>query len=386
MGHERKGRILALDGLRGVAAAIVVAYHYLCFLHPKYIPDMTSEPVWFADLPIAIFWNGPFAVSIFFVLSGFVLSGAASRRHKTIISNLITRYIRLALPATVSVIFAWALLSIWPTATSDLAKTIESPSPWLEYTYQSDIPSFVEALRDGLIGIFAEGGSAFNNVLWTMRVELIGSVLIFGIYWIAKEPTRLVILGIVGFALLFYKHASYSAFILGAILHEIYKRGGFDDIGVRTGVLALLVGISVGALGEGAAERFGLPITKGALALGEATGLMPVIAAGLILFAVLTVERLSSALSVPFLQWLGRISFSLYLVHVPMLYTIFSVAIVERYLTGASTAIAFAFATLAIAHVFTRIVDEPSIRLLRKMRATMPPMQKQLMGYWSKKT
>ena len=74
-----KNRLPALDGLRGLAALSVVAYH--SFLRS---PDFSGASAtfqtdgaiaWWATLsPLRLLWDGKAAVWLFFVLSGYVLS------------------------------------------------------------------------------------------------------------------------------------------------------------------------------------------------------------------------------------------------------------------------------------------------------------------------
>jgi peptidoglycan/LPS O-acetylase OafA/YrhL len=132
-------RLTSLDGLRGVAALIVVCFHFACAFLPDLIPDQTGTLSWVIDTPIGILLNGPFAVSVFFVLSGFVVSNAAAKRRSPIYVNLPLRYIRLAVPVSASVIYAWALLKAAPTATTELNRIL--PHMWLKFTYQGSIPS-----------------------------------------------------------------------------------------------------------------------------------------------------------------------------------------------------------------------------------------------------
>ncbi|MGZ3217346.1 acyltransferase family protein [Paracoccus sp. T5] len=69
---SQTARIAPFDGLRGVAAVIVVMFHYLCMLHPSWAP-ISGEVKLLAHTPVNILWNGRLAVSVFFVLSGFVM-------------------------------------------------------------------------------------------------------------------------------------------------------------------------------------------------------------------------------------------------------------------------------------------------------------------------
>jgi len=371
-------RIAALDGLRGIAAFVVVVFHYLCFLYPSFIPDFSTDPVEIADTPLGILWNGPFAVSIFFVLSGFVLAGAADRRRNLIVSSLVTRYLRLAVPVLASVLLAWTLLKIWPTATASMQAALEDPSPWLNHTLQGDIPSIYAAFYDGLVGNFRWGGSPFNNVLWTMRIELLGSVGIFIIYWLTYGRVRLTALALAGVLLILapsLEFVPYLAFVLGALIYEAHVRGAFRNPSIQAGLLALFVGILLGAPGRGFAERWEFPVISGRLAVGEPQGIVPVVAAALILFAVLSLRPVAMVLTTAIPQWLGRVSFSLYLVHVPILYTLIAAAYLQIDWPPALLALCYMALALGLAHVFTLAVDEPCLRILKRVRTHLQPWE-----------
>jgi hypothetical protein len=71
--------------------------------------------------------------TVFFVLSGFVVSNAAAKRRS---SYLPLRYLRLAVPVLCSVFYGWALLKVIPTATTELNRIL--PHPWLQRTCQGD--------------------------------------------------------------------------------------------------------------------------------------------------------------------------------------------------------------------------------------------------------
>ena len=370
-------RLAALDGLRGVAALVVVVFHYLCLLHWHAVPVFSPDPPAIADTPLGLLWNGPFAVSVFFVLSGFVMAAAAHRRRAALLANAATRYLRLAIPVTASVLLAWALLAAMPDVSLRLAASEADPSPWLEFTHAGEIPGLHLALADGMLGNFLQGGSDFNNVLWTMQIELLGSLMLFAIYWLASGAWRLWLLlgaAIVIF-LLFSNH--YLGFIAGAGLYEMARRGWLDpdpDLRWRAALLpalALLLGVVLGAPSMGAHERLGLPHLPGLLRLGAPWSLWPVVAATLILYAALTLRPLGRLLSARLPQWLGRVSFGLYLVHVPPLYTLVAAAHLAGTLPAAVLGALYFAGVLLAAHLFTLAVDEPGQRGLRRLREWM---------------
>lgn len=365
------GRIAALDGLRGLAALVVVVFHFFCLLFPAFVPDYAPTPIWLADTPLGILWNGPFAVSVFFVLSGFVIAGAADRRHDLLVSNLITRYLRLAVPVTASVLLAWTLLSIFPTATADLRDAVDNPSAWLVNTHQGNIPSLGTAIFDGVIANFVRGGSGFNNVLWTMKIELIGSIGIFGIYWVSAGRARIILLAFVGFLVPVLTSPYYMAFVLGALIFEAHTRNRIRMPRSWMTWVAFAAGVALGAAGQGTAQRWGLPDLPGKLVIGNPVGIIPVLAAALILFAVIALPGVARFFSVSLLRWLGRVSFGLYLVHVPLLYTLVAVAYVRLDWSITMLATAYVLGAFVLAHLLTILIDEPTLRLLKPIRGRL---------------
>ena len=367
----RLGRIVAFDGLRGVAALTVVIFHFLALLYPYYTPAMLDSSAEVAHTPLHILWNGNFAVAVFFVLSGFVMAAAADRRPDSVVANSAARYMRLALPVTVSCVLAWLWLTAFPIATETLAVTVDEPSGWLLHTYQDDIKPVHYAVADGLAASFWRGHSGFNNVLWTMQIELLGSLGLFVLYRLAKGRARGPALLLSGSVIVLFLPEPYLAFVLGAGLYEAHKHGILRRLPTILPPLALALGILLGGPGVGAHERLGLPEVPEQWHLGAARGMVPIVAAALLLYATLTLRPVGLALSTTVPLWLGRVSFGLYLVHVPPLYTIVAWASVNEALPPALLAAAYFIGMLLLAWVFTITVDEPVIRRLAKLRAEL---------------
>ncbi|MWP39345.1 acyltransferase family protein [Rhodobacter sphaeroides] len=366
-------RIAAFDGLRGIAAAIVVLYHYLCLLHPHLTPSMGKTLTGFADTPLHLLWNGRFAVAVFFVLSGFVMAAAAERRRSALLTNLVTRYLRLALPVTVSCLVAWGWLSLFPDAATRLQSTLVQPSRWLALTYQEPLKPLWFAVADGMAGNFIRGFSRFNNVLWTMKFELLGSAGIFVLYFLTEGRVRLLALGAASLAVLIWLPDPYLGFVLGAGLYEAHRRGHLRPLpGLALPATALVAAVLLGSPGEGAHDRLHLPDVPEGWEVGEPRGLVPILAAALLLYAVLTLPALARIFATRLPLFLGRISFGLYLVHVPILYTVVCWAML-RGAPEALVASVFAALTLALAIGFTWLVDEPLLRRIAALRGRFAP-------------
>src|SRR6185312_1226739 len=106
------GRVRSLDGLRGLAALIVVEHHALLATVPWLagpygpgpLPTRGSLDWLLVYTPLHIFWAGQEFVVVFFVLSGFVLSLPIARGGRLRIASYYpARLIRLYLPV-------WGLL------------------------------------------------------------------------------------------------------------------------------------------------------------------------------------------------------------------------------------------------------------------------------------
>lgn len=183
-----------MEALRGFAALGVIVYHFLHgFIPPAYERTGTGlDDIFAVDRPFLLaFINGPFMVSIFFVLSSFVLTTRLVREpnRRAAVIAMMKRFPRL-FPLTLigsmlpAVLFAAGLMY-----NDHLGSIIQSP--WLERWGGVRVsegwpePSIIGAMVDSLL-LFESGLSGYNSALWTMKFELIGSLfaivtaLIFG--------------------------------------------------------------------------------------------------------------------------------------------------------------------------------------------------------------
>jgi len=364
-------RFESLDGLRGIAAVIVVLFHFFSAYVPKLLPEQTDDPWWGSDTPLAILYNGGFAVSVFFVLSGFVIANSAAKRHMPILFNLVSRYFRLAVPVLGGTLFAWALLALSPHTVAEL-KAVENHT-WLNWVYDGQMPGLLWAIKDALLGVFIHGQSLFNNVLWTMKIEMLGSLAIYLLYGLVGSQYRAQILIAASvLSVTGLRKPELAAFTIGALMREAYVHNRLTDSLVWP---ALAFGILFGAMMEGYSARLGLASSPNMLALGQPHQVWHVLAATSVLYAVLMSSRLRHLLSTKPARFLGDISFGLYLIHVPLLYTLFVPLFLEaRNSFGATAGLAGVFlsCSLALGYLFTLLVDRPTVALIRRAQYGMP--------------
>ena len=368
--YKKIFRIDAFDGLRGVAALAVAVYHYACLAHPTWTANMApSQQVW-VDTPIYLLINGPFAVALFFVLSGYVMAAAAERRASSFFSSSAARYLRLTVPAVASCIFAWTLLQGLPEAANRLASSLENPSRWLEFTYQREIPSLFLASLDGSVGVYWRGYSRFNNVLWTMQIELFGSLAVYALYTFSTGRVRLCLLIVGTLVLPLLTEPSYLAFGLGALLFENHRTGFLDRFvePLLTRILILIVAILLSFPGEGYHFRQGLPDVAEPWRLGEHRGYMHVLGATLFILATLYIRTLKAFFSQRLPLWLGRLSFSLYLIHVPILYTVVAFAYSDLIINKIIVFTGYLSLILVVSTIFERGIDRPLLKTLPIVR------------------
>lgn len=355
-----------LDGLRGVAAVVVVVSHFLSAFVPALVPEIASHnPSPLADTPLAVLWNGRFAVVIFFILSGFVVASSAVKRRGPLFLRLVLRYLRLAIPVLVSVLIAWVLLKLTPGVP---APYLAHPaSPWVLQLVTGSAPGLAHALSEGTFRFIVRGHSAINVPIWSMKLEIAGSLLLYTLYRLpGRAPVRLLIV----LALLtpWGRFSLYEGFWLGALLRELWLR---RELHMRWAPLFFAVGLFLGAPSDGFSKRAHLPHWCTALTLGDFTSLYAVLAALTVVAALFCSSKLQRFFNATPCQFLGRISFALYLLHVPLL----SVALRSRLLLEVPSILVllslwlplFLLLSIGLGYIGTVTFDEPVVRFNRRM-------------------
>ena len=233
-------REIQFDGLRGLAALIVLNSHFVCAFLPslnsKFFPEIFNEfnksnffISFFQFPPFSILFNGHAAVCVFFVLSGYVLSIPFHQRNiKKLYLRLFARYFRLNIPIVFVTLFSF-ILSKMNFYKNSLAGNL-SGSQWMTYWYDPSQMSLSEMIKSSIFEGILYGDDTFIAPLWTLKIEFIGSFLLIIYLIISFRKKQIYTLPLfLIFLAFFFKYQSiyYYLFVAGAFIKWIPNVKGF---------------------------------------------------------------------------------------------------------------------------------------------------------------
>ncbi|MGE0566319.1 MAG: acyltransferase family protein [Bacteroidia bacterium] len=322
------------EGLRGILALIVFAHHFILLFYSSvyygslhfsdYINNPYSSNLLLANTPLNLFMNGNWAVCMFFTLSGYVLTIKYFKTSKQDVlrNSALKRYFRLAIP-----IFGSALL-IFVLHKVGLFKDVSYPRTHSDFqfgkdlfTTDLDLPSF---LKTTFISIPLNGNNIYAPVYWTMQHEFLGAIFILAlllvIHKVEKKNLVLILLIVV---LLIAKKYYLTAFLFGCFLS--FNASLISIIKYKKTLLLFSLLLGTYLIGIPNIEEKALAKTIYSPFAGypnEIVILFHVLSSALILLFISQTNFIQKALSVKPLVWLGKISFSLYLIHLPLIFII----------------------------------------------------------------
>ncbi|WP_410507491.1 acyltransferase [Methanosarcina hadiensis] len=315
-----------LDGLRGIAAINVMIMHFFVALAPamvygsKYPSHFGSLDQIFSTTPLGLIGAGNFSVCIFFVLSGYVLTQKffKTKENSIIISSAVRRYPRLFIP-----VFAAVMLSYLLAATGLYHYYIDTMAVVAGSNYRNYwtfTPGILDAVRQAVWTSFFVGGAIqYNPVLWTMTMEFYGSMLVFTMALIFGSLKNRWTFYLAAFVL--FINSYYLAFIIGIVFSDIFTREKslFKTDNRIILLIILIFGLFLGSYPES-------PLTNNSLYGFLDNGLFEspkatyhIIGAGMIMYVLLNSKDLQHVFSSRVPVFLGKISYSLYLVHFPVI-------------------------------------------------------------------
>ncbi len=377
-GDGRSERYPALDALRGLAAATVVLHHFLV-VSPEWWDESYHSDFWVLKYtPLHVFWAGPEAVMLFFVLSGFVLSLPFYRGRVSVKRFLTRRVFRIYPAYVVAVLLAVAL------AATISRHGISSLSGWFNLVWIAPVSAADVVRAVLLIDVFdpIRMDPPFWSLVHEMRISLLFPILMIVVrrerWWVVLPFAAG--LSAVGYAFSadsditgsFHTMRYVVLFVVGALvakhrqsLAASYKRlpSALKWLG---GALALITYTWV----YWAGPTYSPGLTK--LEAQWTAGIGSCVIVALVLFE----PRLDQPLRWGPLQFLGRISYSLYLVHVPLLMA--SIYLLHAILPIWAILLVAGALVLGVATSVHRWVELPGIRAGQTLGHRKRPAQDEL--------
>ena len=362
-------RAVEIDGIRGWASLIVLLYH--AFREMLKIASPAIDSPVFATL-----FASDLAVSVFFVLSGDALSlGFFHTNHYRAIDRLVVRrYFRLTIPILMSCLITYFIMKGGFDYHFQAAQILDRQD-WLG-SYLQFSPSLYECLKYSLIKVYVAHAtaSAYNPFLWTMSIEMIGSMLVFlACYlWPRLKRGELVCISLViGLTLL---GSFFSLFFAGVLFSAWRQRGVFERLSASSAhqYTALFV----------AAFCVAIYVLAGRLQVSHEVLhrlMIPTLSIALV-FCAYSQRSLKAFFSNGLSRFLGVISFPVYLLQFQVLISLMSWLVVRHYQATArldqASLIGFAAITVAVtilaAWGFSKIerlaltaIDRHVLRILR---------------------
>ena len=386
--------------MRGIAACLVAITHFLAAFYPYSVfgsADDLQAQFWWETIvlvpPFSLFTAGHFAVCLFFVLSGYVLSVRfiGERGHfYSIVGATLKRPIRLGGVLLFSLLFAGVLYQS-DSFYNDQAANL-SGSDWFAAFWKNEF-TFSELGQKLLMG---KAGSEYNPPLWTLKIELIGSFLVFGFLLLINQLHFLVRCTVLIGALIFFHGTFYDGFIWGMLLADTVKHTTRKNLSGAPSYVGFFVVITLAAMpyyalhaaSANSSEVGGVVGNSSDSLVGRVVDSLvngfvhvpinqiyphvPMLSAVLLLSLVLYSTSLQKLLTRRWLLWLGEISYALYAMHLLLIGSV--VAYVVASLTpklgyGTATLIALAVYIVVVAIISQLVVkgiDEPCVKLANR--------------------
>ena len=357
-----------LDGMRGLAAFVVFLCHLsygTWFITFGFGAGNPGENTWLIQLPIVrLFYSGPPMVSIFFVISGYALSYKPLKQMrakqydglmKTLSSSVFRRPLRLFLPCVVStfIVACMAQMGLY-LKTEEYAhnlRAIPEDHPYTAPDAYSQLVDWGYKMFEfvNVFNWFIFAGSIdLDRHLWTIPCEFRASMVLFLTHFmIARMYTTIrltTILGLIWWGL-HWDRWEICLFWSGCLLAELDQIRSAGESTANPSIyhsednwkslrvkrywqwfwgLNFVTGLYLASYPDAAGED-----TPGYRYLAtwipeyysEKYRFWQCFAAVQIVWAVNQADFLKRPFNTPFVQYLGKISYAIYLMHGPVIHT-----------------------------------------------------------------
>lgn len=328
-------RITWIDGLRGAASLFIIFHHFIMGYYPAAyegaggVPHLPNgvEAAFSQSLP-GFFVTGDLWVSVFCLISGFVIAYQVfhMKDEKQLSRSMLKRYPRLMLPvfALSAIVYVMLHLNLFYNGPASLL----SGSEWLAQFYQNKTTLY-DLFFSSIVDTWVVGmATLYSNAFWMLADLFAGSFMAYVLAAMGRGMNRKMLYVYIGAALMYLSANSRLAdFALGVLAAYIVEQFGesiqsHKKICAVTGILMLAAALTFGAYPVGHAPDNAYRILNHLPARLNPVYFYHMLAAFFLIMGIWLLKPVGRALSLKPVLFLGKISYSLYLVHIPILYSL----------------------------------------------------------------
>jgi peptidoglycan/LPS O-acetylase OafA/YrhL len=344
-----------VDGIKGIAVLIVIVHHFALTFYPGVMNGVSAlshtkggvELIIYRT-PLGILVSGSFAVSLFFLITGYILTKKV-KEHSTdqgyigrVIYNRIFRLIPLIIPV---LIFGYICMTFHLTFNTQVGKYTNSN--WFTSFFPPGKVSLGMILGDLITRIPFGPGAPYYNVLWMIPIELFGSWFTYAFVSIfQRSKVKIYMYGILFVALM---QTNYIPFLLGILVADYEENIKINNVFI---FICFSVSLLVGST------------TISALHIEELApygSLFKGVAAMLFFVSITKSRLLQIGVNQKLFVYFGQFSFHYYLTHILSLMTIasyvfmVSIPTTRFYQATALSLIAYFLGTVLFAETLKKI-------------------------------
>ena len=315
-------RIKSLEGCRGLGAIMVMMTHFFAIFYPAVIWGKEHSHLRQGldyligqMVPIPSGYSG---LAFFFIMTGFGTYTAITSGKLDIRKYLLLRYFKLLVLVLLGAIPVAILLHTNLVFVFDIMDSVNSP--WLDNWPAENLSLWESLLHNPL-----EAFMAYNGVLWTMKYFFWGTLLSFILTSLFNESLRenFCITFIASLIFLNIVEYIYISFVFGVFLGYCYKyRRNSFRLSLPAKIAMALAAIYLCSYPDGIVGIEGIYLQH-----GFSLPYIPYNTLGDVLFIVLLFQPeslLKRAMETRPMQWLGRCSMGIYIIHYSLLVSLAS--------------------------------------------------------------
>ncbi len=318
---KESGQLLYIDGLKSICGMWIILFHYLlAFAGFGFVgfscgvAEADKYDYFFQYFPYSIISNSSCALHLFFAIIAFLpaMHFFQNNNREWIQRQALIRYFRLMPPVLLIVVVTYIIFACNGFSNQELGALLGNT--WDKFFYTENL-SLAGAFYNGLYDTFWHGNADYVSVLWCAPILFFGSYIAYGILLFFGDFTRRYLVYIACslpcLDLSFGRFPPYYLIFIGGIVAaDLLKNGP------KAMQMSEIQAFSLLVLGL---VLMHIPTVSYAWPVLEYVAFA--VGAACILIACARSRYVQRFLSCPFLVASGKYSFSMVLVHMPVMFT-----------------------------------------------------------------